>query len=51
MISAVLVTSLVWPRYARKEFLEKMRLALGELRKGLATRSALLFKEPAETPT
>ncbi len=47
VISAVLVTSLVWPRYARKEFLEKMRLALGELRKGLATRSALLFKGSA----
>ncbi|MET0253102.1 MAG: FUSC family protein [Terrimicrobiaceae bacterium] len=44
VISTILVTSLVWPRYARKEFLEKMRLASDELRKGLATRSALLFK-------
>ena len=49
VISAVLVTSLIWPRYARKEFLEKMRLALGELRKGLAARSALLFGESPES--
>ncbi len=49
VISAVFVTSLIWPRYARKEFLEKMRLALGELRKGLAARSALLFRESTET--
>jgi len=49
VIAAVLVTSLIWPRYARKEFLEKMRLALAELRKGLATRSALLFRESTET--
>jgi uncharacterized membrane protein YccC len=48
VISAVFVTSLIWPRYARKEFLEKMRLALGELRKGLAARSALLFRESTE---
>ena len=48
VISAVLVTSLVWPRYTRKEFLEKMRLALIELRKGLAARSALLFRVSAE---
>ena len=48
VITAVLVTSLVWPRYARKEFLEKMRLALAELRKGLVARSALLFEAPAE---
>ena len=45
VISAVLVTSLIWPRYARKEFLEKMRLALEELRKGLVARSALLFEQ------
>ena len=32
-----------------KEFLEKMRLALGELRKGLTARSALLFKQSAES--
>jgi p-hydroxybenzoic acid efflux pump subunit AaeB len=44
VVAAVLVTSLIWPRYARKEFLEKMRLALEELRKGLAARSALLFE-------
>ena len=48
VITAVLVTSLVWPRYARKEFLEKMRLALAELRKGLVARSALLFEAPDE---
>ena len=48
VISAVLVVSVVWPRYARKEFLEKMRLALGELRKGLAARSAL-FGESTES--
>ena len=48
VISAVIITSLIWPRYARKEFLEKMRLALGELRKGLAARSALLFRESSE---
>ena len=48
VITAVMVTSLVWPRYARKEFLEKMRLALAELRKGLVARSALLFEAPAE---
>jgi uncharacterized membrane protein YccC len=46
VIAAVLVTSLVWPRYARVEFLEKMRTALAELRKGLVARSALLFKTP-----
>jgi uncharacterized membrane protein YccC len=49
VIAAVLVTSLVWPRYARKEFLEKMRLALAELRKGLSARTALLFETSAET--
>jgi uncharacterized membrane protein YccC len=49
VISAVLVTSLIWPRYARKEFLEKMRLALGELRRGLAARSALFFRESTES--
>ncbi|HEY5705629.1 MAG TPA: FUSC family protein [Terrimicrobiaceae bacterium] len=43
VISAVLVTSLIWPRYARKEFLEKMRRALDELRRALVARSALLF--------
>jgi uncharacterized membrane protein YccC len=48
VISAVLVSSLIWPRYARLEFLEKMREALGELRTGLAERSALLFAEAAE---
>jgi p-hydroxybenzoic acid efflux pump subunit AaeB len=48
VIAAVLVTSLVWPRYARIEFLEKMRVALAELRKGLMARSALLFAAPAE---
>ena len=48
VISAVLVTSLVWPRYARIEFLEKMRMALAELRKGLAARSALLFEASAD---
>ncbi|HEY5705413.1 MAG TPA: FUSC family protein [Terrimicrobiaceae bacterium] len=48
VITSVMVTSLVWPRYARKEFLEKMRLALAELRKGLVARSALLFETPAE---
>jgi uncharacterized membrane protein YccC len=48
VIAAILVTSLIWPRYARKEFLEKMREALAELRKGLATRSALLFETPAD---
>jgi uncharacterized membrane protein YccC len=48
VISAVLVSSLVWPRYARKGFLEKMRIALGELSKGLTIRSALLFKQSAE---
>jgi uncharacterized membrane protein YccC len=41
VISAILVTSLVWPRYARKEFLEKMRLALDELRR--VWRRAPLF--------
>ncbi len=46
VIAAVLVTSLLWPRYARKEFVEKMRLALEELRKGLASHSALLFEAP-----
>ena len=46
VIAAVLVTSLLWPRYARKEFMEKMRVALEELRKGLASRSALLFGAP-----
>ncbi len=45
VICAVLVSSLIWPRYARKEFLEKMRSALGELRNGLEARSALLFTE------
>ncbi len=49
VISAVLVTSLIWPRYARKEFLEKMRLALGALGDGLAVRSALLFRRSAES--
>ena len=50
VIAAVLVTSLLWPRYARVEFLEKMRLALEELRKGLVARSALLFEQsPAAT--
>jgi p-hydroxybenzoic acid efflux pump subunit AaeB len=44
VVAAVLVTSLVWPRYARSEFMEKMRLALKELRKGLVARSALLFE-------
>jgi uncharacterized membrane protein YccC len=48
VICAVLVSSLLWPRYARTEFLQKMRLALGELRKGLVAHSALLFKESAE---
>lgn len=48
VIAAVLVTSLVWPRYARLEFLEKMRTALAELRKGLLARSALLFEAPAD---
>ena len=48
VISAVIVSSLIWPRYARLEFLEKMREALGELRTGLAERSALLFTEAAE---
>jgi p-hydroxybenzoic acid efflux pump subunit AaeB len=48
VIAAVLVTSLVWPRYARIEFLEKMRMALAELRKGLMARSALLFEAPAD---
>ncbi|HEY5814534.1 MAG TPA: FUSC family protein, partial [Terrimicrobiaceae bacterium] len=43
VICAVLVSSLVWPRYARKEFLEKMRIALAELREGLLARSSLLF--------
>ena len=33
VIVAVLVSSLLWPRYARKEFMEKMQLALEELRK------------------
>jgi uncharacterized membrane protein YccC len=46
VIVAVLVSSLLWPRYARKEFMEKMQLALEELRKGLASRSALLFGAP-----
>ena len=50
VIAAVLVTSLVWPRYARKEFLETMRSALGELGNGLKTRSALLFTESTENP-
>lgn len=45
VVVSVLVTSLVWPRYARKEFLEKMRLALSQLREALSTRSALLFGE------
>ena len=49
VISAVLVSSLIWPRYARKEFLEKMRLALGALGDGLAVRSALLFRPSAES--
>jgi p-hydroxybenzoic acid efflux pump subunit AaeB len=50
VIAAVLVTSLIWPRYARREFLEKMRLALEELRKALIARSALLFEaSPAAT--
>ncbi len=50
VVAAVLVTSLLWPRYARIEFLEKMRLALEELRKGLVARSALLFEQsPAAT--
>jgi p-hydroxybenzoic acid efflux pump subunit AaeB len=49
VIAAVLVTSLVWPRYARVEFLEKMRTALAELRKGLVARSALLFKTPVDS--
>jgi uncharacterized membrane protein YccC len=50
VVAAVLVTSLIWPRYARKEFLDKMRLALEELRKGLVARSALLFEaSPAAT--
>ena len=50
VVAAVLVTSLLWPRYARKEFMEKMRLALEELRKGLVARSALLFEaSPAAT--
>ena len=49
VLSAVLVSSLIWPRYARTEFLEKMRLALGELRKGLTARSALLFKQSTES--
>jgi p-hydroxybenzoic acid efflux pump subunit AaeB len=49
VISAVLVSSLIWPRYARKEFLEKMRLALGELSKGLTVRSALLFNQSIES--
>ena len=48
VLSAVLVSSLIWPRYARREFLEKMRLALGELGKGLTARSALLFKQSTE---
>jgi p-hydroxybenzoic acid efflux pump subunit AaeB len=50
VVAAILVTSLIWPRYARKEFLDKMRLALEELRKGLVARSALLFEaSPAAT--
>ena len=49
VISAVLVSSLIWPRYARKEFLAKMRLALGALGDGLAVRSALLFRPSADT--
>lgn len=49
VISAVLVSSLIWPRYARKEFLEKMRQALGELGNSLMIRSALLFKQSGET--
>ena len=48
VISAVLVSSLIWPRYARKEFLEKMRQALGELGNSLSIRSALLFKQSGE---
>ena len=49
VISAVIVSSLLWPRYARKEFLEKMRVALGGLGASLTTRSALLFKQPTES--
>ena len=49
VISAVLVSGLIWPRYARKEFLEKMRLALGELGNGLTVRSALLFSQSTES--
>jgi uncharacterized membrane protein YccC len=44
VIVAVLVSSLLWPRYARKEFMGKMQLALEELRKGLESRS-LFFLE------
>ncbi|MGA7213366.1 MAG: FUSC family protein [Terrimicrobiaceae bacterium] len=50
VIVSVLVTSLVWPRYARKEFLAKMQLALCELRDGLKARCALLFTESTERP-
>jgi p-hydroxybenzoic acid efflux pump subunit AaeB len=50
VVAAVLVTSVIWPRYARKEFMEKMRVALEELRKGLVARTALLFEaSPAAT--
>jgi uncharacterized membrane protein YccC len=49
VISAVLVSSLLWPRYAREEFMAKMRLALGALADGLAVRSALLLRPSAAT--
>ena len=51
VIASVLVTSLVWPRYARLEFLEKMRIALTELRKGMEARSVLLFATSTDRAT
>ena len=47
VIASMLVTSLVWPHYARREFLEKVHLALRELQKGLQARAGLLFDESA----